>query len=458
MFYNIPTLELSGSGSRDVTVFAPLTVKGALSTFENNLSIGTLQLPTSTSITTVGGVLIGGKLTVQGGAIETTKLQVIVDPSPLNVDGIEILNSSNGVIAKFYNENRRVDFFGETKVYGDLYSSTKIDCNLFTAKEIKQRDTNALLIKDRNDLTAIQIDAIGVEILRPLSINSTSNTTIAYGLGVGILQPKESIGINCFSSGSFDGNLKVFGSSNFTENLTLSRNAPTGNGNVAMTVLNTSTDGQGFSSLYIQAKNELAQLFVGQQAGLNILTHTANSIKFKTYNNDGSSVNAMEILGSGTKDVIINTPLIVKSQQTTFEKGIIIGGGQSSSANGLFVSNNAIINGNLTVNGTTTFTQANPHWVAVVITYVGGVPTILRNGGRYAATSLVRVSGQATGIFQFDFPEHPNGTNYIVSITASAGYGTIYSTSRTSTRFGITTRNISNVLFDTETHILISAY
>ena len=101
-------------------------VKGALSTFEYNLSIGTLQLPTSTSITTVGGVLIGGKLTVQGGAIETTKLQVIVDPSPLNIDGIEILNSYNGVIAKFYNENKRVDFFGETKVYGDLHSSTKL--------------------------------------------------------------------------------------------------------------------------------------------------------------------------------------------------------------------------------------------------------------------------------------------------------------------------------------------
>ena len=156
-----------------------MTVKGALSTFENNLSIGTLQLPTSTSITTVGGVLIGGKLTVQGGAIETTKLQVIVDPSPLNIDGIEILNSYNGVIAKCYNENKRVDFFGETKVYGDLHSSTKIDCNLFTATEIKQRDTNALLIKDRNNLTAIEIDELAVEILRPLKVNSSTTSSFA---------------------------------------------------------------------------------------------------------------------------------------------------------------------------------------------------------------------------------------------------------------------------------------
>ena len=345
-------------------------------------------------------------------------------------------------------------------MYGDLYSSTKIDCNLFTATEIKQRDTNALLIKDRNDLTAIQIDAIGVEILRPLTINSTSNTTIAYGISCGVLHsPKETtLGINCYSAASIGGNLTVYGSSNFTENLTLSRNAPTGNGNVAMTVSNTSTDGQGFSSLYIQAKNETAQLFVGQQEGLNIMTHTAHSIKFKTYNNDGSSVNAMEILGSGTKDVIINTPLIVKSQHTTFEKGIEIGGGHGSNANGLYVSNNAIINGNLTVNGTTTFTQANPHWVALVINFVGGLPTITRNGGRYPATSIVRVPGFATGVFQFDFPEHPNGTNYIVSITASAGYGTVYLSSRSSTRFGITLRNTANALFDTETHVLISAY
>jgi hypothetical protein len=458
-FYNIPSLEISGTGTRDVTVFAPLTVKGALSTFENNLSIGTLQLPTSTSITTVGGVLVGGKLTVNGGAIETTKLQVIVDPSPINEDGIEILNSSNGVITKFYNENKRVDFFGETKVYGDLYSSTKIDCNLFTAKEIKQRDTNALLIKDRNNVTAIEIDELGVDILQPLSIKSTSDTIINYGISCGILQPRETIGINCTSSGSFDGNLKVYGSSNFVENLTLSRNAPTGNGNVALTVSNTSTDGQGFSSIYMQAKNESAQLFVGQLSGLHIMTHTPQSIKFKTNNNDGSPGNAMEILGTGTKDVIINTPLVVKSQITTFQKGIEVGTTHGSGANGLYVANNAVINGNLTVNGTTTFTQiANPYWIALYITYVNGVLLVARNGGRYAATSVVRVPGQPTGIFHFDFPEHPFSAGYIVSITANAGYGTIYALSRSSTRFGVTTRNTANALFDTETHVLISAY
>ena len=128
----------------------------------------------------------------------------------------------------------------------------------------------------------------------------------------------------------------------------------------------------------------------------------------------------------------------------------------SSTTGNATVGGNLTVSGNLSVLGTTSF--ANPYWVAVVINFVSGAPNIVRNAGRYAATSPVRVAGQATGIIQFDFPEHPNGTNYIVNITASAGYGTIHNLSRTSTRFGITTRNISNVLFDTETHILISSY
>jgi hypothetical protein len=171
----------------------------------------------------------------------------------------------------------------------------------------------------------------------------------------------------------------------------------------------------------------------------------------------------MQILGTGTRDVEILAPLKIKCPQTTIENGVIIGGSQSVEANGLFVSNNAIINrnltvnGNLTVSGTTSF--ANPYWVAVVIGFTGGNPYFIRaNGGRYAATSPLRVSGQATGIVQFDFPEHPQGTNYMVSASAVAGYGTILTSVRTSTRCGISMRNTANQLFDTETHVLILAY
>jgi hypothetical protein len=117
---------------------------------------------------------------------------------------------------------------------------------------------------------------------------------------------------------------------------------------------------------------------------------------------------------------------------------------------------NLTVNGNLEVLGNVNF--ANPYWVAVVINFVGGVPTIVRNGGRNAATSLIRVSGQATGIVQFDFPAHPQGTNYMVSSSAVAGYGTILTSVRSSTRIGISMRNTANQLFDTEAHVLILAY
>ena len=252
---------------------------------------------------------------------------------------------------------------------------------------------------------------------------------------------------------------------NSSGNLSVSRSAPTGSGNVVISATNSGNG--GFASLYLQTSNqtlpitnETAQIFVGQNGGMFLHTKSSHPISFQTYSDQPLTTvtPSMKILGSGTRDVEILAPLIVKSQVTTFEKGIEVGTTHGSGAFGLYVANNAVINGNLTVNGTTTFTQANPHWIALYITYVNGVLLVARNGGRYAATSVVRVPGQPTGIFHFDFPEHPNGTNYIVSITANAGYGTVYSLSRTSTRFGITTRNTANVLFDTETHVLISAY
>ena len=83
-------MEIDGSGTRDVTVYSPMTVKGSLSTFENNLFIGSQQPTTANNITTVGSVLIGNKLRVQGaGGIETYKLKTI---GSTLTDGVEIVN------------------------------------------------------------------------------------------------------------------------------------------------------------------------------------------------------------------------------------------------------------------------------------------------------------------------------------------------------------------------------
>jgi hypothetical protein len=121
------------------------------------------------------------------------------------------------------------------------------------------------------------------------------------------------------------------------------------------------------------------------------------------------------------------------------------------------VGGNLTVTGNLTVSGTTSF--ANPYWVAVVINFTGGIPTIVRNGGRNAATSLIRQSGQAVGVIQFDFPEHPQGTNYIYSAGGSGAYTTLSTGVRTSTRIGIVIRNSTTAaLVDAECHVLILAY
>ena len=119
---------------------------------------------------------------------------------------------------------------------------------------------------------------------------------------------------------------------------------------------------------------------------------------------------------------------------------------------------NLTVNGNLEVLGNVNF--ANPYWVAVVINFTGGNPYFVRaNGGRNTATSLVRVSGQATGIIQFDFPAHPQGVNYIIDTAGIGAYATVYTTVRTSTRIGLVIRDsVSLALTDREVHVLILAY
>ena len=61
---------------------------------------------------------------------------------------------------------------------------------------------------------------VAFEILQPLKIKSSTNSIFSHGLSVWILQATPAtVGINCYTSASIGGNLKVLGSSNFTENL-----------------------------------------------------------------------------------------------------------------------------------------------------------------------------------------------------------------------------------------------
>jgi hypothetical protein len=240
--------------------------------------------------------------------------------------------------------------------------------------------------------------------------------------------------------------------------------------NVAQNITNTSLN--GFSSLYFNntsgaSASEVGRIFCGQSAGLNLCTNTAHPIKFTTYSSEpvgqfGSVLPSMQILANAERDVEINAPLKIKSRTTIVNNTLTVGVLTPTTdlafwtlGRGLF-NGDLQVDGNLTVNGTTAF--ANPHWVSVIITFVGSVPTITRNAGRYAATSLVRVPSQVAGYVQFDFPAHPQGLNYMVSFMTVGGYGSIAPSVRTSTRLGIAIRNPSGVVFDAETHVFISAY
>jgi hypothetical protein len=257
---------------------------------------------------------------------------------------------------------------------------------------------------------------------------------------------------------------------NSSGNLSVSRSAPTGSGNVVISATNSGNE--GFTSLYLQTTNqtlpitnETAQIFVGQNGGMFLHTKSSHPISFQTYSDQPLTTvtPSMKILGSGTRDVEILAPLIVKSQVTKFEKGIEVGTTHGSGAFGLYVANNAIINRNLTVNGDLTVSGdasfANPYWVAVVIGFTGSNPYFIRNGGRNIATSIIRQSGQTVGVLQFDFPAHPQGTNYIFNAVASGAYATLSTGVRTSTRIGVVIRNSTTAaLTDAECHVLILAY
>ena len=141
---NRPSLEIESYGSRDVIVVAPLTVQCNLSTFERNILIGTLEAVNVNNITTIGGVLVGNKLRVQG-LIETNQLRIMSNPSNTGLDGFEILNSNNSMIAKFY-DDYHCDL-GATNVLGNLYCTHPIDAYRFTATEILPRDTSNLSLK-----------------------------------------------------------------------------------------------------------------------------------------------------------------------------------------------------------------------------------------------------------------------------------------------------------------------
>jgi hypothetical protein len=121
------------------------------------------------------------------------------------------------------------------------------------------------------------------------------------------------------------------GGINTAGNLSVSRSAPTGDGNVTTSITNSGQD--GFSSLYLQTTNqtinETGQLYVGQQNGLTLMTRTNHPIQFKAYSDQPLTTvpTSMKILSNTTRDVEIYTPLKIKSTTATvIDNGLVING------------------------------------------------------------------------------------------------------------------------------------
>ena len=162
------------------------------------------------------------------------------------------------------------------------------------------------------------------------------------------------------------------------------------------------------------------------------------------------------------------------SSQTSIDNGVLIGAAMPAAANGLYVSNNGIIGGNLSVIGNLTvtgFISAKPYASLRVSTgTTGATPStasVIGTPGpvtltQYGFLTNVGVSrGTTVGatnyfIYTFTMPTaHPQGTNYIVNgafvtgSTSSASPNAFLTFNVTSsTSFTVWIRSSTNILLD----------
>ncbi len=148
--------------------------------------------------------------------------------------------------------------------------------------------------------------------------------------------------------------------------------------NVVSNITNSQTD--GYSSLYFNNTSgstpqaETAQIFCGQTGGLNITTNTAHSIKLNANRFAAGSVNSIEIQGTGTRNVLVNAPLLYKP------------------------------------------------YVSLLVTTTSGVVSVTNFGYcTLTASSITRV-GTGSKAYSITLPAaHPYGANFAVFATAQTG-------------------------------------
>ncbi len=163
---------------------------------------------------------------------------------------------------------------------------------------------------------------------------------------------------------------------------------------------------------------------------------------------------------SGTLSVDTITPRIGVNEVSitgdlAVSRDLLVDALRTSTADTITVPDNMAIGGTLTVASTNILDSLNPYWVSVIINDPGGTPTIIRNAGRNAATSVARVSA---GLVQFDFPAHPQGAAYVVSTASVSCYASI--SAKTSTKLTLLMGETTATAYvvEREIHVNISVY
>jgi hypothetical protein len=229
---------------------------------------------------------------------------------------------------------------------------------------------------------------------------------------------------------------------------------------VAQNITNTQLNGS--TSLYFNntsgaSVSEVGRIFCGNSAGLNLCTHTTHPIKFTTYANDASGAPvSMEILGTGNRDVEISAPLKIKCLLTTIEQAVVIGGAAPVEATGLYVSNNAVINRNLTVVGNLTVSGFYPIKPYAALYVVGNAISTSTAVGFLAPSAFTMTRTGGNYGFTFATP-HPNGNNFQIFATPRTAGGTtpfftctakVETDTTAGTKFSVWCRNASNAIID----------
>ena len=411
---NVATISGNGNFSCNGGVACSgLTVSGALLVGTTNVAtalgekatITDLDLKAPKASPAFTGTATAANLTVNG-PFRVIGNSTIID-NALTV-GVGVPSTENAL-----------SILGNSLLTGNLQVNANITCN------------GALTVASTNVLTALGEKA----------------TTANLDLKAPKASPAFTGALTCAGTATLGGALTVSGSRD----------------DVASNITNSQLN--GFSSLYFNntsgaSASEVGQIYCGQTVGLNLTTNTAHPIRFTTYSNAStqfiSILPSMEILGTGNRDVEISAPLKIKCLLTTIEQAVVIGGAAPIEATGLYVSNNAVINRNLTVVGNLTVSGFYPIKPYAALYVVGNAIATSTAVGFLAPSAFTMTRTGGNYGFTFATP-HPNGNNFQIFATPRTAGGTtpfftctakVETDTTAGTKFSVWCRNASNAIID----------